>query len=419
MNGAIGLGSAAIGVAAMPMNMISSTINSLTGTNMLPVAAGAENMTMMSLAETFNPKNIASNMIPPQMINMLPESVQNALGVQNNSNVYFDGGEVYQDGGLQNVSLMTGEQNQKEDQLKYQSDNKTKYQKDGILGNTWEFVKGFANSSIITGCNIYKMCGGELGDTGKKIYSNAIRSNVTTKFDDALEGTEGMSGADKFKNVTDRLVDEMQNNKYYDDQELAYTYASLMENLGIEFDYRKSNGLKYSQSIPDEIFGTDDKLMNAIPAMDCTRFQNVGLNILGITNSSNRNVTLQHDNENAARNNFKSSLGLNEQTIRGTSNLRFNNEVFDIFSVSEAENMDKIGMIADLKYEGGQYNHVAAIIFPDPAKGYSAISDSHDDGKGAERRRLPNDWINNNSSADNEINLYLKIKLKADKKSWW
>ena len=96
----IGLGSAAIGVAAMPMNMISSTINSLTGTNMLPVAAGAENMTMMSLAETFNPKNIASNMIPPQMMNMLPESFQNVLGVQNNSNAYYNGGEVNQDGGL-------------------------------------------------------------------------------------------------------------------------------------------------------------------------------------------------------------------------------------------------------------------------------------------------------------------------------
>lgn len=220
-----------------------------------------------------------------------------------------------------------------------------------IISDAWNSVKNFFS-----------------GSSPSKMKAEATRK-VNKMFDEALAVNNNLTGSALFKGVVDNLTKQFENVKYQNEDQLAYTYAALMRRMGKEFGAPGDNHINYGFAVP-EICLYDEKTgsMRETDHVDCTNFQTIGINILGLNKPGAHNVS-----ENLP-NSYDYGLGIKLQTDAGAvKNFRYNTTLFRKVQASSIS--DLTGTIG-VTYYGGKYNHAFTSLNSDS----SFISESEPRG---------------------------------------
>ncbi len=174
-----------------------------------------------------------------------------------------------------------------------------------------------------------------------------------------------------FQKVVNNLMDQYGDMKFYDQEHLAYTYSAIMENLGNLYGGKIGYGNKM------DLFSQypGDGYMNRTNQVDCTNLQSIGLNILGLADYKGQNVALYNPDVydyDPARENAPEKTWDNGVTGKpGTTNLRYNTDLFDVIlpsGIADNPYIDltgTIGIMQKPRSEGGYFDHVYTSIRPD------------------------------------------------------
>ena len=112
---------------------------------------------------------------------------------------------------------------------------------------------------------------------------------VNKMFDKAVKDCKNLTGGARFKGVVDNLTEQFKSVKYKNEDQLAYTFASLMGRMGKEFG-AGGNHIKYGFADPNRpLYETGS--MRQTEHVDCTNYQTIGINILGLTKPGGETVS--------------------------------------------------------------------------------------------------------------------------------
>jgi len=230
-----------------------------------------------------------------------------------------------------------------------------------------------------------------------------VSSNVDNIFNQVLKDNIDLKGKNRFERVVNQLKEKFKSIKYNNETELSYTYARLMERLGKEFGPDSNNHISYKfadkwndKNWKGNLFKTDGT-MRKTPYVDCSNFQTVGINILGLAKKEGYNI-----NEYSPKIYNYDSARKREYEVRGPTNFRYNESLFKIAK----NNSDLTGTIGALN-NGSYYSHVYTSLNKDS----SIISDS---AGGVGVRSIPLDPIKHKRWKDNTV--FLRLKLPDWKK---
>jgi hypothetical protein len=216
---------------------------------------------------------------------------------------------------------------------------------------------------------------------------------VNNMFDKAVKDCKNLTGGARLKGVVENLTKQFESVKYKSEDQLAYTYGALMNRMGKEFG-AGPNHIGYGQTPGIPLYDLFTGKLPQKDRLDCTFYQTLGINILGLTKPGGENV-----NER-----LTSKYTYKDPTrIDGPNNFKDNTSIFRKYNGS-----DKTGTIG-LITKFGDYNHA----FTSLNSNSSYISESDGASGGVRNTRDPQtiDLYKNKMHAE-----YYRLRLPDWKK---
>ena|GEM_PF-2096364 len=162
---------------------------------------------------------------------------------------------------------------------------------------------------------------------------------VNNMFDKAVKDCKNLTGGARLKGVVENLTKQFESVKYKNEDQLAYTYGALMQRMGKEFG-AGPNHIGYGKTPGVPLYDLQTGKLSQKDSIDCTFYQTLGINILGLTKPGGENV-----NERLT----SKYTYADSSYVNGPKNFMDNKSIFRKVS-SSSDLTGTIGVIAENKY---------------------------------------------------------------------